>query len=83
MGIRALQATRRHFVFCYRSPQHWVDFFRDYYGPMARPFAALDPAGQDALTGDLLDLIARYNHSGDVTMAVSSEYLEVVATRAG
>ncbi len=81
-GISDLQATRRYFVFCYRSPQHFVGFFREYYGPVSRAFAGLEPAGQDALTADLLDLIARYNNSGDATMAVPSEYLEAIATRA-
>jgi ubiquinone/menaquinone biosynthesis C-methylase UbiE len=81
-AISELQTTRRYFTFCYRSPQHWVDFFREYYGPVSRAFAALDPAGQDALTTDLLDLIARYNRSGDSTMYVPGEYLEAVATRA-
>ena len=81
-GISDLQATPRYFNFCYRSPQHWIDFFREYYGPMSRAFAALDQEGQVALTADLLDLIARYNRSGDATMLVPSEYLEAIATRA-
>jgi ubiquinone/menaquinone biosynthesis C-methylase UbiE len=82
-GIRDFQTTWRDFVFRYPSPQAWIDFFREYYGPLARAFAALDPAGQAALNSDLLALIARYNRSGDGTMVVPGEYLEAVATRAG
>lgn len=81
--ISGLQATLQYFTFRYPSAQHWVDFFRAYYGPMARTFAALDAAGQEALTSDLLDLVAMYNRSGDGTMVVPGEYLEAVATRVG
>ena len=30
----------RDFVFRYRSPQHWLDVFRTYYGPLLKAFAA-------------------------------------------
>ncbi len=72
---------RRHFVFRARSPQHWLDTFRTFYGPMLKAFAALDAAGQGALTRDLLALVARFNRAGDGSVAVPSEYLEVVVTR--
>ena len=72
---------RRHFVFRARSPQHWLDTFRTFYGPMLKAFAALDPAGQGALTRDLLALVARFNRAGDGSVVVPSEYLEVVVTR--
>lgn len=81
-GISDLQTKRRDFMFRYPSPQAWIEFFREYYGPMARAFAALDPLGQHALNRDLLGLIAWYNRSGDTTMVVPGEYLEAVATRA-
>ena len=68
-------------MFRYRSPQHWLEIFKAYYGPMHRTFAALDIDGQQALSGDLLALIDRLNRSGDTTMVVPSEYLEIVVTR--
>jgi ubiquinone/menaquinone biosynthesis C-methylase UbiE len=37
-----ISIERRHFVFRYRSPQHCLDVFRDYYGPMLKAFEALD-----------------------------------------
>jgi hypothetical protein len=79
--VRSIRATGRDFVFRYRSPQHWLDVFRSYYGPMNKTYAALDDAGQDSLTRDLLDLIARHNRSGDRTLVVPSAYLEVVVER--
>jgi SAM-dependent methyltransferase len=74
-------ARSRDFVFRYRSPEHWLEVFRGYYGPVLKTFGALDADGQSALTLDLLALIARFNRSGDATMVVPSEYLEIVVTR--
>jgi len=71
----------RMFAFRYRSPQHCLDVFKTFYGPMLKAYAALDGAGQAALTRDLLDLIAEFNRADDGTMVVRSEYLEVVITK--
>jgi SAM-dependent methyltransferase len=71
----------RHFAFRYRSPRHFLGLFREYYGPVLKAFEALDAAGRDGLERDIIDLIGRFNISGDETMVVPSEYLEVVVTR--
>jgi hypothetical protein len=73
--------VQRYFVFRYPSPNHWIDFFRTYYGPTLETFATLDEQGKEALANDLRELANRYNRSGDGTMVVPSEYLEVVITR--
>jgi ubiquinone/menaquinone biosynthesis C-methylase UbiE len=77
----SIQLEQREFAFRYRSAQHWLDVFKTYYGPLLKTFGALDPKGQTALTEDLFALIKRFNRSGDATMVVPSEYLEVVVTR--
>jgi SAM-dependent methyltransferase len=77
----SITAEQRIFVFRYRSPQHWLDVFKTFYGPMLKAFAALDATAQDALRRDLLDLVSDFNRSGDDTMAVPSEYLEVVISK--
>ncbi len=77
----SIQLERRNFVFRYRSAQHWLDVFKTYYGPLLKTFGALDPQAQAALTDDLFALIKRFDRSGDKTMVVPSEYLEVVVTR--
>jgi hypothetical protein len=69
------------FVFRYRSAEHWVEVFRTYYGPVLKAFAALDSEGQAGLNRDLSELLQRFNQGGADTLAVPSEYLEVVATR--
>ena len=77
----SIEAKVRYFAFRYRSPEHWLDVFRTYYGPVLKAFAALDAAAQGALTGDLMALIDQLNRSGDSTMVVPGEYLEVVVAR--
>src|SRR5207244_12600760 len=77
--VASLRSPRRAFVFRYRSPEHWLEYFRTYFGPTIRAFAALDAAGQAALARDLLDLARRFNRSEDRTLVMSGEYLEVVA----
>lgn len=76
-----LVAEPRAFTFRYRSPQHFLDVFRDYYGPMLKAFEVLDTTGRTSLARDILDLAGRFNRSGDATMVVPSTYLEVVITR--
>ena len=80
-GATRSEVTARTFAFRYRSPQHWVDVFRTWYGPVHKAFAALPADTQARLEQDLLDLIAGFNQSGDETMVVPSEYVEVVVTR--
>jgi ubiquinone/menaquinone biosynthesis C-methylase UbiE len=77
----SIKATPRNFVFRYRSPKHWLEVFKTYYGPVLKAFGALAPAAQSALDHDLMNLIAQFNRSGDPTMVVPSEYLEVVVIR--
>jgi ubiquinone/menaquinone biosynthesis C-methylase UbiE len=83
-GERAasIVATPRHFVFRYRSPEHWLDVMRTYYGPMLKAFAALDADAGRSLEADLLALARRHDRAGDGTLVAPSEYLEVVVTRA-
>jgi ubiquinone/menaquinone biosynthesis C-methylase UbiE len=71
----------RTFAFRYRSPDHFIDVFRGYYGPMHKAFLALDPLGQAALTKDLLAVIAALNVATDGSMNVPSGYSEIVITK--
>jgi ubiquinone/menaquinone biosynthesis C-methylase UbiE len=80
-SARTIGSKSRFFNFRYRSPEHFVEVFRSYYGPMNKTYAALDAAKQAALTSDLLALIALGNASGDATLVLPSAYLEVVIER--
>ncbi len=77
----AIAITNKHFVFRYRSAEHWLDVFRTYYGPMLKAFAALPADMQRTLERDLIDLARRHNRSGDATLVAPSEYAEVVIVK--
>src|SRR4051794_39234941 len=80
-GASAIKAESRLFNFRYRSAEHFLDVFKTFYGPVLKAFAALEPAKQEELHNDLHALIVRMNRSGDSTMVVPSEYLEIVITK--
>jgi SAM-dependent methyltransferase len=79
--VRVLRAERRNFMFRYRSSAHYLDVFRNFYGPTHLAFAALDPAGQQALAVDLQALLEKRDR-GVGGLSIAGEYLEVVLERA-
>jgi ubiquinone/menaquinone biosynthesis C-methylase UbiE len=79
---KEIRTANREFVFRYHSPKHWLEVFRSYYGPMNKTFGALDAGNQTAFTNDLMGLMESRNRSGDQTLVLPSEYLEVVIERA-
>jgi ubiquinone/menaquinone biosynthesis C-methylase UbiE len=78
-NVRRMQVTRRHFVFRYESAKHFVDVFRDYYGPTFKAFAALDSERQARLTLELHELCEQFRSPHQTrSLAIPGEYLEVV-----
>jgi SAM-dependent methyltransferase len=79
---RAAMATnRRCFNFRYRSAAHFVQVFRDFYGPTHKAFQALPGAQGQALERDMLALIGEFNGAGPGSCVVPGEYLEVVVKK--
>lgn len=76
-----LRCTRKIFNFRYASPAHWLQIFRDYYGPTHKAFAALDADGQRKLQADIIELLERMNVGGPHSLVVPGEYLEVVVIK--
>ena len=76
-----IRGERKHFNFRYRSAAHFVQIFRDWYGPTHKAFGALPAAGQQALEADLLALLGKHNTAGPASLVVPSEYLELVVTK--
>lgn len=76
-----IRCSRKFFNFRYLSAAHWLQVFRDYYGPTHKAFAALDAAGQRQLATDITALLERMNVGGRGSLVVPSEYLEVVITK--
>ncbi len=82
-GFTHLRLTRRHLIMAFPfTPPDTVEFFRVWYGPTQRTFAALDEAGKAALRRDLEQLWTEQNCDTGGTTRVIAEYLEVSATRA-
>ena len=77
----AVAAQSRHFVFRYKSPDHWLEIFRNYYGPVLKAFAAIDATAREGLEKDLRALLDKSNVAKDGTLVAPSEYLEVVVTK--
>jgi SAM-dependent methyltransferase len=81
-GPRAndLHVEHKRFAFRYRSAAHFVQVFRDYYGPTHKAFAALDAAGKVALERDITALLNELDVGSGHGLVVPSEYAEVVIT---
>lgn len=76
-----ITTQHRHFVFRYKSPAHWVEIFKTYYGPVLKAFAAVNTDSRQSLEGDLFALLDAFNTAKDGTLVAPGEYLEVVITK--
>jgi SAM-dependent methyltransferase len=80
-GAARIDHTTRLYSFRYRSPAHFVEVFRTFYGPVHKAFLALDEDRQDALEADLVARLRSLNRDGEGSLVVPAEYLETVITR--
>jgi SAM-dependent methyltransferase len=80
-AIASLETEERTFTFRFRSPEEFVDFFRTWYGPTLKAFAALESdAARAALEQDLVALARRFDRLGDAgAIAIPAAYIEAVA----
>src|SRR5499427_2792791 len=76
-----LRTQRKQFVFRYRSPAHWIETFRNFYGPVHKAFGALEAPAQQALESEIFGLLARHNRGTGGVLVAPSDYLEVVVTK--
>jgi ubiquinone/menaquinone biosynthesis C-methylase UbiE len=76
-----IRVAKREYNFRYLSAGHFIDVFKTFYGPVSRAFASLDADRAASLTRELTELIERGNRSGDSTLVLPSEYLEIVIER--
>ena len=80
-GAARIEVTKRHFMFRLRSPEFWVEHWRNVYGPMAKAFEAVGPDGAGALEAELVAL----GHAASTqssAMIIPAEYAEVIVHRA-
>jgi ubiquinone/menaquinone biosynthesis C-methylase UbiE len=73
--------TKRTFDLVYRSPGHFSEWFRRYYGPITRLAGALDDGQRAQLAADLADVPRQFNRSGDGSVLAAAEYLEAIGVR--
>lgn len=76
-----IRCVRRNFQFRYRSAAHWIEMFRNFYGPTHKLYGALDSEQQGKLSASITELLERLNTGGPKSLVVPGEYLEVVITK--
>ena len=81
-GISDLRVERRISRQPFRSADHYIEFFRTYFGPTQMAYERVGPEGEQALTDDLRAFLEAANTAGDRALVLEAEYLEVIATRA-
>lgn len=81
-GISDLRVERKASRQTFRSIDHWLEFFRAYFGPIKVAFEKVGPEGEAALEQDLRSFLESGNRAGDRGLVLEPEYLQVVATRA-
>jgi SAM-dependent methyltransferase len=79
--VELVSVRKRTFDFCYRSPGHFSEWFRLYYGPINRLAASLDEGTREQFAADLAAVPVPFNRAKDGTVLAAGEYLEVVGER--
>ena len=80
--VSELRVERRKSRQAFRSADHFLDFFRTYFGPTKVAFERVGAEGEEALTNDLRAYLEEANTAGERALVLEPEYLQVVATRA-
>jgi SAM-dependent methyltransferase len=81
-GVSELRVERRRSRQAFRSADHFLDFFRTYFGPTKVAFERVGTDGEEALEADLRTYLEESNTAGERALVLEPEYLQVVATRA-
>jgi ubiquinone/menaquinone biosynthesis C-methylase UbiE len=79
--VEGLTVTERTFTFRFASAEEFVTFFRLWYGPTLKAFAALNDIARDALESDLVELAEQVDRLDGDAVAIPATYLEALATR--
>src|SRR5262245_3875867 len=78
-AIASLEVVERTFTFRFRSAEEFVEFFRTWYGPTVKAFAALEGPARESLERDLLELARRHDRLAGDAIAIPATYVEAVA----
>jgi ubiquinone/menaquinone biosynthesis C-methylase UbiE len=77
----SLNISKRSALFRYRNNQHWIEVFSSCFGPIMRVLGTVDEKNRTEFLRELDDILGRFNRSGDETLMVGADYLEVVIDR--
>jgi SAM-dependent methyltransferase len=81
-GVSAIRFEPRISRQPFRSADHYIEFFRKYFGPTQMAYERVGPEGEEALTNDLRSFLEAAITAGDRALVLEAEYLQLVATRA-
>jgi len=79
--VEWIALNRREYVFRYHSPEHFSEWFRDFYGPITRLAGTLDGEDLNQFARELADVPRAFDYADDGTVAARAEYLEAVGIR--
>ena len=80
-NVSSMTINERSALFRYRDNAHWISVFKTWFGPIIRVLEKLDDKGRREFLRELDDILTRFNVSGDNTLMVSADYLEVVIVK--
>jgi len=76
-----MKINKRSALFRYRDNAHWIDVFKTWFGPIMLVLEKLDGKGRLDFLRELDDTLTRFNVSGDDTLVISADYLEVAIVK--
>lgn len=76
-----IRCSRKFFHFRYKSIEHWINMFSQYYGPVRSAFLMEDEIKKENLRKEIESLLMQHNISTKGSLNVPSEYLQVVITK--
>ncbi|MEJ7600782.1 MAG: class I SAM-dependent methyltransferase [Kofleriaceae bacterium] len=77
----SIHINERSALFRYRDSAHWIEVFRTYFGPLMRTLDALDETNRSEFLRELDETLNYLNRSGDDSLVMSADYLEIVMTK--
>jgi SAM-dependent methyltransferase len=81
-GISELRVERCVNTLRFRSSEHFLEFFRRYFGPTITAFELVGGDREEALAAELRAVAQKYNRASERAIVIAADYLEVVAVRA-
>lgn len=80
-GVSDLRFERRVSRQAFGSVDHYLEFFRTYFGPVKAAFERVGAGGEAALENDLRSQLQIANTAGERALVLEPEYLQVIVTR--